>query len=224
MSRKPKRGYFVRGQFVAEGSELDLKLQAELKGDKPSRTEQKRESDELQKLGTELLELGRARRDALLLGGKLEEALDAAHRISDFEGRRRQVQFIGKLMRGIEPELLERIRAAVRDQHQGSAEDTELLHRAQRWRDELIADDARLAPWLEQQPQTDVQQLRTLIRQARKDAAAQAKAPRGEAPRHGRAYRDIYQLVRQQISAAASTDGSDGHAAIRAEARPTAAT
>ena len=52
MSRKPKKGYFVRGQFVAEGSELDIQLKAELKGTPDaSRTDLKRESDELQDLG-----------------------------------------------------------------------------------------------------------------------------------------------------------------------------
>ena len=59
MSRKPKKGYFVRGQFIAEGSELDLEYKRELKGgfDGPSRTELKRESTELQDLGTDLLTL-----------------------------------------------------------------------------------------------------------------------------------------------------------------------
>jgi ribosomal 50S subunit-associated protein YjgA (DUF615 family) len=58
MSRKPKKGYFVRGQFVAEGSELDLELKAELKGtNDASRTDLKRESTELQKLGEALMTL-----------------------------------------------------------------------------------------------------------------------------------------------------------------------
>jgi hypothetical protein len=57
MSRKFKKGYFVQGQFVAEGSELDLELKRELKGgDEPSRTDLKKESDELQKLGESLLD------------------------------------------------------------------------------------------------------------------------------------------------------------------------
>jgi len=63
MSRKPKKGYFVRGQFVAEGSELDLELKAELKGtDEASKTELKRESTELQKLGEALLTLSKEMR------------------------------------------------------------------------------------------------------------------------------------------------------------------
>jgi len=58
MSRKPKKGYFVKGQFVAEGSELDLELKRELKGtDLASKTDLKRESAELQELGVDLLAL-----------------------------------------------------------------------------------------------------------------------------------------------------------------------
>src|SRR5690606_13091422 len=58
MSRKPKKGYYVKGHFVAEGSELDLELKAELKGTAGStKTDLKRESDALQQLGGELLTL-----------------------------------------------------------------------------------------------------------------------------------------------------------------------
>ena len=58
MSRKLKKGYYVRGQFVAEGSALDLEYKRELKGtDEPTRTDLKRESTELQKLGEDLLTL-----------------------------------------------------------------------------------------------------------------------------------------------------------------------
>jgi ribosome-associated protein len=63
MSRKPTKGYYVKGHFVAEGSELDLELKRELKGsDSASRTDLKRESFELQKLGEDLLQL---RQDAM---------------------------------------------------------------------------------------------------------------------------------------------------------------
>ena len=97
MSRKPKKGYFVRGQFVAEGSELDLEYKRELKGgfDGPSRTELKRESTELQELGTDLLTLRRDLMEGLTLPDKLVDGLAEAKRITNFEGKRRQMQFIG---------------------------------------------------------------------------------------------------------------------------------
>ena len=96
MPRKFKKGYFVQGQFVAEGSELDLELKRELKGgDEPSRTDQKRESDELQKLGESLLTLRGDLMDRIALPEKLADAVQEAKRISNFEGKRRQMQFIG---------------------------------------------------------------------------------------------------------------------------------
>lgn len=205
MPRKPKRGYFVQGQFVAEGSELDEQIQRELKGDTPSRSELKRESTELQKLGKELVQLGAAARRRLSLSEKLEDALAAAQKITDFEGLRRQMQYLGKLMRGLDEVSLEQIRSALQEQHQGSAEQTEALHLAERWRDKLIGDDAKLQNWLDAHPGTDVQQLRALIRQARKDAAAKGKAHPGNAARQSRAYREIYQLISTQLAAGART-------------------
>ena len=122
MSRKPKKGYFVSGQFVAEGSELDLELKRELKGgDAPSRTELKHESTELQKLGEALLELRSDLLDGLSLPDKFVDALAEARRITNFEGKRRQMQFIGKLMRQLDPDALQSMRDALHAQHSGSA-------------------------------------------------------------------------------------------------------
>jgi ribosome-associated protein len=84
MSRKPTKGYYVKGHFVAEGSDLDLELKREQKGqDLASKTDLKRESAELQKLGEDLLEL---RQDAMLLlvaQSQVPEALQDAIREAD---------------------------------------------------------------------------------------------------------------------------------------------
>lgn len=202
MPRKPKKGYYVRGQFVAEGSELDLQLKAELKGtQESSKTDLKKESAELQKLGEALLTLRADLLDGLGLPDKLLDALAELRRITNFEGRRRQSQFIGKLMRGLDEGLLEAVRLALDEQHHGSAQATLALHQAEQWRDDLIANEASLEQWLQQYPGTDTQQLRALIRQARKDNPPdKAAQSRGEAPRHSRAYREIFQLVKEQLS------------------------
>lgn len=201
MSRKPKKGYFVRGQFVAEGSELDLQLKAELKNfQENSKTDLKRESAELQKLGESLLTLRADLMEGLGLPDKLIDALDEVRRITNFEGRRRQMQYIGKLMRGLDEEQLAAVREALDTQRQGSARESLALHEAERWRDRLIEDDQALQPWLDEHPDTDIQQLRTLIRQARKDRQPSAdEVSRGLVPRHGRAYREIFQLVKEQL-------------------------
>ena len=211
MSRKPKKGYFVRGQFVAEGSELDLELKRELKGtDAASKTDLKRESAELQALGEALLGLRAGLFDKLDLGDKLKDAIEEAKRITNFEGKRRQMQFIGKLMRGLDAATLDAVRTALDEQNRGPAQETAALHDAERWRDRLIADDDALGGWIETHPSTDAQQLRALIRQARKDIKA---GPPGEAPRQGKAYREVFQLVRAQLS----VHGNDDLAAEAAE-------
>ena len=198
MSRKLKKGYFVRGEFVAEGSERDLELKRELKGtDEQSRTDLKRESTELQKLGEDLLTLRADLMGRLALTEKLKDAVAEAKRITNFEGKRRQMQFIGKLMRLADPTVLETVRAVVTEQFSGSAQENLVLHLAETWRDRLIANEDAFGEWLTKCPDTDSQQLRALIRQARKDAKPEKP---GEAVRHGRAYRDIFQIVRDHLT------------------------
>jgi ribosome-associated protein len=207
MARKPTKGYFVKGHFVAEGSELDLELKRELKGDvEVSKTDLKKHSDQLQQLGTALLTLRQGLLDQLGLPDKLLEAIAEAKRISNFEGKRRQMQFIGKLMRKLDDDTVAAIEAALDVQHQGSAADTLRLHQAEQWRDRLLADDLALQDWLGQDPDADLQHLRSLIRQARKDAQEPAAAEHpGAAQRHGKSYRDIFQLVRTRLDAQAQT-------------------
>lgn len=201
MSRKPKKGYYVRGQFVAEGSELDLELQAERSGGEPSKTELKRESTELQKLGEALLTLRADLMQRLVLPESLLGALDQLRRITNFEGRRRQLQYVGKLMRGLDEETRQSIRDVLEEQRGGSAQETLALHAAEKWRDDLIANDQSLQQWLDLHPETDAQQLRALIRQARKDGQQTAdEVSRGLAPRKGRAFREIFQLVREHLN------------------------
>ena len=208
MSRKPKKGYFVRGVFVAEGSELDLAYKRELKGtDTASKTDLKRDSDERQQLGEDLLTLRSDLTQRLLtqehLNDKLLEAVAEAKRITNFEGRRRQMQFIGKLMRKLDDEDIEAIREALRAQHSGSAKETLALHQTEQWRDRLLQSDDAVAEWMAAHPDTDSQQLRALVRQARKDNTAdKTTVSQGLAPRQGRAFREIFQLVKQTLQEA----------------------
>ena len=205
MSRKPTKGYYVKGHFVAQGSELDLALQREVKGDDLiSKTDLKQKSNELQKLGEDLLDLRTDLMQQLLALGHLpdllHEAVLSVKKITDFEGKRRQMQYVGKLMRKLESTQVEAMRDALSVQHNGSAEETQMLHLAEAWRNRLLQDDAAMEDWLGTYPGTDSQQLRALLRQARKDGLPdKAAVSQGLLPRQGRAYRDIFQILRQHL-------------------------
>jgi ribosome-associated protein len=103
------------------------------------------------------------------------------------------MQYIGKLMRQADAEPLREAVAAVR---LGSARDTLQLHEAERWRAELVADDAAMERWAHTYPQSDLQQLRSLVRAARADAVADP------GQRHGRGWRALYQFVKPFVAEA----------------------
>ncbi|MDO8248302.1 MAG: ribosome biogenesis factor YjgA [Rhodoferax sp.] len=186
--KSPIKGYWSNGRFV-KPEEIALEEVGP-----PSKTQLKAEADEKQALGEALLTLRADLMARLDLPDKLLDALAQAKRITNFEGRRRQMQFIGKLMRPLDTEP---IRAAIDEQANGSADLTLALHLAEQWRDKLIASDDALGQWITQYPGTDSQQLRALIRQARKDIA-KPETP-GQAPRHGKSYREIFQLVKETM-------------------------
>ena len=186
---KAIKGYWSNGRFV-KPEEIALEEVGP-----PSKTQLKAEAGEKQALGEALITLRADLMARLDLPEKLLDALAQARRITNFEGRRRQMQFIGKLMRPLDAEP---IRAAIDEQANGSADLTLALHLAEQWRDKLIASDETLGDWLNDYPATDSQQLRALIRQARKDIA-KPETP-GEAPRHGKSYREIFQLVKQAMA------------------------
>ena len=189
-NKTPKaiKGYWSHGRFV-KPEEIALEEVGP-----PSKTQLKAEADEKQALGEALLTLRADLMARLDLPEKLLDAIAQAKKITNFEGKRRQMQFIGKLMRPLDTEP---IRAAIDEQKNGSAQLTLALHLAEQWRDKLIASDDALGDWLAEHPDTDSQQLRALVRQARKDAKPEKP---GEAPRHGKSYREIFQLVRQTLA------------------------
>jgi ribosome-associated protein len=157
-------------------------------GGRPSKSAAKRASHELQALGKALLEMPESRLIDIDMPERLREALATWKTTKSFEGKRRQLQFIGKVMREVDAEPL---REAVATFQLGHARDALQLHKLERWRQELLNDDAdALTRWMAAYPATDVQQLRNLVRQARKDAAA---APE---QRSGRAFRELFQVLK----------------------------
>jgi ribosome-associated protein len=164
--------------------------------ERPSKTRLKQASHELQDLGEAVVALPDDRIDALPIAEVLLDAIRQYKKTRTHEGRRRQMQYVGKLMRihDVEP-----IRQAVTDLQLGRAKDSLALHESERWRAELVADDTALTRWTQAHPGGDVQQLRSLVRAARKDAATVPEK------RSGRAYRELFQFIRSQ----AESDASD---------------
>ncbi|MBL8350876.1 MAG: DUF615 domain-containing protein [Burkholderiaceae bacterium] len=163
--------------------------------ERPSKTRLKQQAHDLQALGQDLAELPGGRLAALAMPDGLRDAIAEYKRTRSFEGRRRQLQYIGKQMRFADEAPLREAVAAFR---LGSARDTLWLHEAERWRDELVASDEALTRWAAECPGSDLQRLRSLVRAARKDAAA---APE---QRNGRGYRELFQFIKPWLGAAAA--------------------
>lgn len=158
---------------------------------RPSKTQQKKTMHELQKLGEALTQLPDHRLETLEIPESLLSAVQEFKRTKSHEGRRRQMQYVGKLMRQVD---VEPIREAVAEMELGRAADSFALHQAEQWRAELIASDDALTRWMNEHPQCEAQQLRSLVRAARKDAAA---APE---QRSSRAYRELFQYIKTYLN------------------------
>jgi ribosome-associated protein len=131
----------------------------------PSKSRRKRDMLELQKLGEELLTFPAAAVREMGLPEALTEALESVRRIKAHGGRRRQLQYIGRLMRTLDTAP---IRAAIASRRQQDTTHTRAFHRLEGLREALIADtDAALAGVIEEFPAADRQHLRRLARQAR---------------------------------------------------------
>ena len=150
-----------------------------------SKTQRKRAMEELQDTGEALVALPDDRLKRVDLPDDLREAIAMAQRMTrQDEARRRQMQYIGRLMREVD---IEAIRAALADARGDSAAETARLHKLERLRNELLDDEATLHGLVEQYPTLDLQHLRSLRRAALKEKE------QGKPPRH---YRAIFQLLK----------------------------
>jgi ribosome-associated protein len=158
---------------------------------RPSKTQLKQQAHDLQALGQAVSELSAERFAAIDMPDALRNAIVELRRTKSNEGRRRQLQYVGKLMRSADEAAL---REAVAAATLGSAREALALHEAERWRAELIADDDALTRWQLAHPDTDTQQLRSLVRAARRDAAA--LAPEARQPK---SFRELFQFIKPMI-------------------------
>jgi ribosome-associated protein len=150
-----------------------------------SKTEMKRDMEELQKLGEELVGLKPSVLEKFPLSEDLAEAIHDAQRFKN-EARRRQLQRIGKLMRYEDPEPIQAALDKVRNKH---SQATAILHKLEQLRDRVVEEgDSAIAEVLELYPEADRQRLRQLARQAAKEKKASKPA---------KAYREIFQILKE---------------------------
>ncbi len=152
--------------------------------DAPSKTQRKREMHALQALGQRLVALNADQLGSIELPEPLREAIADARRIHSREAHRRQLQYIGRLMREIDPAPI-RAQLEVWDGRSRAA--TAAHRRAERWRERLLADDAAFTEFARDHPRADLQRLRACVREARKERLA------GRDLRH---FRDLFRLIR----------------------------
>jgi len=166
--------------------------------DRPSKSQLKREMTALQKLGAELIAEPRERVKRVPMPEDVRDAILECQQIKDHEGRRRQLQYVGKKMRTLEPEEVAAIQRTIDSWKGQSKAETAAMHALERRREKLLTDETVLTELLAEHPELDAQQLRTLIRNARKEQA-ENKPPK--------AYREIFQILKQlQAKSGTNTD------------------
>lgn len=164
----------------------------------PSKSRRKREATALQSLGEALAELPAAALDSLQLPDRLRQALDELGRISAHEARRRQKQFIGKLMRDVDPAPLE---AFLEARRRPSREAARLFRRAEDWRDRLLDEgEPAVQAFLQAHPEADAEALATI-------AVAAWEGRSGAA-------RKLFRLVKAEVDRVATRNNPSGGPAL----------
>lgn len=152
-----------------------------------SKSEIKRDAEDLKQLGEKLVNLTKANLTKVPLDDSLKDAIELAQRLQK-EARRRQLQYIGKLLRSIDAEPIREALEKIENKHN---QQQAMLHKLEILRDELIAKgDASLTDLLNEHPSADRQHLRNLIRAAQKEK---------EQNKPSKAYREIYQILKTLI-------------------------
>ncbi len=157
---------------------------------RPSKTKRKEAMHELQSLGTELVELSVGQLKRIDLPEDLLNAVRECQKITSHGARRRQMQYIGKLMRNLDDEPIRAGLALLRGE---SAVETARLHRLERLRTRLLEDEQVLSEIAADWPQADLQHLRQLRRNTLKEQEA------GKPPKN---FRALFQALKDLESSA----------------------
>jgi ribosome-associated protein len=167
--------------------------------ERPSKSQLKREMTGLQKLGQELIDQARDRVKRVPMPEDVRDAILECQKIKDHEGRRRQLQFVGKKMRTLDEAEIALIQKTIDSWKGASKSETAIMHAMERRRDKLLANDTAVTELMAEHPEIDAQQLRTMIRNARKEQA-ESKPPK--------AYREIFQLLKELSKTSAGNNSN----------------
>lgn len=167
---------------------------------RPSKTKQKEAMHELRDLGAELVELSVGQLKRINVPETIFDAVRECQKITAHGARRRQVAYLGKLMRGVDDEPIRAGLAMLRGE---SSAETARLHRLERFRVRLLEDEAVLAEIAAQWPAVDLQHLRTLRRNALKEKE------NNKPPKNFRAIFQVLQELDQKAAPAAEENGDE---------------
>jgi len=166
--------------------------------DRPSKSQLKRDMEALQALGVALVELPKDALKRMPMTEDLSDAVHEARRITDHEGKRRQLQYVGRMMRGLTEAETVALRTALEAYRGVNKAATARLHWIERTRDKLLADDDALTEFIRQHPGADPQEARTLIRNVRREQQ------QGRPPKY---FRELFQWIK--TASGSAQDGDD---------------
>ncbi len=149
---------------------MQKELENEIEQDTaPSKTQRKKDMHALQEIGEQLVELDPKKLTEFDLPETLKDAIQQARSIQKHGARRRQLQYIGRLMRNVDALPIQQKLDSWR---QVSVHQTARLHQLERWRERLLSEEHALTEFAQQYPAADLQRLRLLIRNAHKEKTA----------------------------------------------------
>jgi ribosome-associated protein len=167
----------------------------------PSRTQQRREALAVLALASQLVEMQPSRLAKLDLPDDVRDEITRTRNITAHIAHKRQLAFLAKVMRRYEDEVFASVRAELGENREKQRQENAAMHRLEAMRDRLISEDeAALSELISEHPQVDRQHLRSLVRKARIEKETPNKPPR--------AYREIFQLLKD-LAAAKEGDAGD---------------
>ncbi|MBU6247380.1 MAG: DUF615 domain-containing protein, partial [Xanthomonadaceae bacterium] len=174
----------------------------------PSRTQQRRDALAVLALATQLVEMVPSKLAKLDLPDDVRDEIANVRRISSHIARKRQLAFLAKLMRRHDEATFDAVRAALGENREKQRQEAAAMHRLESLRERLLGDDgdAALSELADRHPELDRQHLRSLVRQARIEKTTPNKPPR--------AYREIYQQLKELSETQDGAAGDEGGEAM----------